>query len=121
MRILTADQDLNTPTTVLLAKADMLSVHQLSFVATANVVRRALETGRPCWLSDLLRPLPPSRTSRGCLAPQPFKSNLRGEALSTKAIRVYNSIPLDIREFPIKLFKAKVKIWARDNVPPKPP
>ena len=121
MQILTADHDPLTPTTVLLKKAKMLSVHQLSFMVTANITKRALETGSPQWLSDSLQPLPPSRTSKGCLALQLFKSNLRGEALSIKAIRVFNTLPQDLRELPAKQFKHQVKIWVKENVSVKPP
>ena len=121
MRILTAEKDLHTPTTVLLANARMLSVHQLSFVATATVTKRALETGSPHWLSTALEPMPVSRTLRGDLQALRHKSSLRGESLAVKAVRVFNYLPEDLKTLPLNQFRKKVKVWAQHNVPARPP
>ena len=121
MRILTNDNDLNTPTTSFFSRAKMLSVHQLSFAATATVTKRALDSGCHEWLGISLRPLPVTRTSKGELEPPRHKSNMRGEALAVKAVKVYNHLPDDLKSLPVHLFKRRVKAWVKDSIPAKPP
>ena len=49
------------------------------------------------------------------------RTNLRGECLAVKTIRVYNMLPAQLRGLQIGQFKKEIKKWVKPEIPIKPP
>ena len=96
MRILLGEKDPLTPTTTLLQATNMLSVSQLSFVATATLANQAVVQGKPQWLYCQLKNVQASQTNEGGVAPIRCRTNLRGEGLAAKVAKVFNMLPENI-------------------------
>ena len=121
MRVLTNTRDTRTPTATLLEATQMLSVNQLTFVATATIANRAATTGNPRWLAQQLHQCQETRTGRGMLQVPGWRTSLNGECLAIKAVKAYNIIPEGLKGLPRDCFKRKVKKWAKATIPIKPP
>ena len=121
MRVLLGKRDWLTPTEELLKACNMLSVHQLAFMATATAGYKSTTTGRPNWMAEQMAAQQHSRKNQRKVILPRTRTALREESLVIKATKAINIIPDEIKDLPLQVFKRELKKWTASGVPRKPP
>ena len=113
-----------TPTRVLLASCNWLSVKQLVVYQTLLTTHRTVSTGHPKYLSDRLDRDHPYQTRQATDGSIRFGEDFSGKQAIThssfryRAARDYNRIPAKIRTAKtIQTFKCKLRQWVSSNIP----
>ena len=110
--------DYDTPTSTLLKEANELSVHQLIAYRTILTVHKTMQTKKPNYIFNKLKPNKQSRSLRN-------DTNLNTKADLTvtrggfiyRASKLYNMIPIHMKQLEkYNTFKSKIKTWIRQNI-----
>ena len=121
---LLVDVDPLTSTADLVRLTDSLSVHQMVAHQTAVLTHRIVQSGKPQYIADRLKPREANmklRGGQGALTTPHFKLSLSREGFIYRGATLFNKLDEHIRtEKDIKKFKKRSKIWVKENIPIKP-
>ena len=128
LRMMVDNSDRNTPTTELLKKSGMLSVHQLGAYHTLQTVFKTVTRQQPIYLAKRLPLKKPSED--GAIFPHrelntiqsDYQLSISRSGFVFRGSKLWNLLPTGLRsEKRIQTFKKSSKAWIHENVPPKPP
>ena len=82
-----------------------------------RIIIRILNTGLPANIYSLMSRSRDSRTSKGQLKSVRYTLNITGEDFIQQAIRIFNSLPYEIKSINnINTQKKEIKTWVTSNV-----
>ena len=99
----------------------MLSVNQMSALATLRLVRSILVTGKPGLAAKRLVMSGTRRNTVRVQRPTSHQLVLTGEGFLERATRLWNAVPDEIRrDLRDEKFKARIRLWVEENCPSRP-
>ena len=111
----------NTPTSEVLDRAGMPSVHQQAAILTIRLALRILRTGKPSYLAARFVHNPQRRRRKGTLVVPRLRLNVSHEGFLSQAIHLVNKLPTEIvEESSVTKQKRLVREWALVNIQVKP-
>ena len=101
-----------------------LSVHQMVALQTLVMMKKIVQSGKPAYIYDKIKPQQPHRPLRGgvgLLNLPNYKLSILREGFIYRGVYLYNSLEEHVRnELEISRFKEKCKGWVMQNVSVKP-